>query len=77
MKKIMKQINWNMVITVSCIVAMTAFGVYQMEDYWYEPMTSVIYIVGEIMVIHAMTKESFGKSLKEYFKLLKETFDEM
>lgn len=55
MKKLMEKFDVKTIVTIVIIAAMTGVGVYRMEYDWCENMSAVIWLVGELMIVAALT----------------------
>ena len=78
MKKFMKmKLDMNVIVMIIIIAAMSAVGVYYMENEWIEWMTGVIWLVGEMMIIGVLAFKPVMKFIMEettkiYTKMLED-----
>ena len=68
---------WNDIVVMMIILAMTIFGVHQMETEWVEIGSSLIWVAGmiAIAVIHIANK--FVGPIREMFQYIKEMYEKM
>ena len=61
MKKFMRNLDVKMIAIIIVIVLMTGVGIRFMEDEWIEPMSGIIWLVGEAMIVAVMTFKNVMK----------------
>lgn len=78
MKKFMKmKLDMNVIVMIIIIAAMSAVGVYYMENKWIEWMTGVIWLAGEVMIVGILAFKPVMKFIMEettkiYTKMLED-----
>lgn len=70
MKKLLKKIDVKMIVAIIIIVAMTCIGVHYMEYDWCEPMSGIIWIIGELMIVVMLTAKDMTKFMIDEIKVL-------
>lgn len=70
MKKFMKALDVKMIAIIIVIVLMTGVGIRFMEDEWIEPMSGIIWLVGEAMIVAVLTFKPVMKFIMEETKSL-------
>lgn len=70
MKKFMKALDVKMIAIIIVIVLMTGVGIRFMEDEWIEPMSGIIWLVGEAMIVGVLTFKPVMKFIMEETKSL-------
>ena len=70
MKKLMKKINWKMVIAILFIAVSTHVGIYFMEEEFCEWMSGVMWIFGEMMIVGLIFTRDLFRWLKEWIEEL-------
>lgn len=74
MKKFIKNLDGKMIAIIIVIVLMTGVGIRFMEDEWIEPMSGIIWLVGEAMIVGVLT---FKPAMKFVIEETKEFYEKM
>lgn len=77
MKKLMEKFDVRMIVAIIVAVAMTCIGVSYMEYDWCEPMSGIIWLAGEIMIVGLLAYKPTTKFLADELKVLYEKLLEL